>query len=146
MSKYNVQAVKRPGFETVSRGGRAWPSAAPVEVEVLDQEECPTIDIPDGPGKTRKMLDPKRIGRKAWASVVADGRLSKTPVGLGEVGASEEVTALRTRVAELEQKLAEALKSPATEVPSAGTDATEQLAAEGEKSGDGSPKPRARSK
>jgi uncharacterized coiled-coil protein SlyX len=110
MSKFLVQAVTRPGFNTVSRGGRAWPSAAATEVEVLDEDECPRIPVEGRPGQTQ--LDPVRIGRKAWALVMADGRLSKTPVGVVDATAAWQTAAgLRDRVDTLEAQVAEHLET-----------------------------------
>jgi hypothetical protein len=106
MSKFLVQAVTRPGFQTASRGGRAWPSATPTEVEVLDQDECPRIPVEGKPGQTQ--LDPARIGRKAWAQVMADGKLSKTPVSAVDASAAQQEAAqLRDEMASLKAELAQ---------------------------------------
>lgn len=81
MSKYMVQAVHRDGFEAVSRAKRRWTSAEPIEIEVLEQDEDPTTIVKGKDGVERKTVDPARLGRGAFAEVVADPRLSVKPTG-----------------------------------------------------------------
>jgi hypothetical protein len=113
--KIIVQATKREGFDAVWRAGRKWPSDEPTEVEVLDQAECPEVDVPGiPPGKpARKMLDPQRIGREAFAKLEADRRLSIRPAGdLLEASATAvEVSALKAKLAQAEDKANEMGKS-----------------------------------
>jgi hypothetical protein len=105
MSKYIVQAVQREGFRGVWRAGREW-QHTPVEVEVLDQEEDPTTEVVDPNGKKRQALDATRIGRKSWAAMMADGRISKTPLEAFKATAVEgDIVKLRARVNELEGEL-----------------------------------------
>lgn len=156
MAKFLVQAVKRPGFDSVSRGGRAWPSAAPVEVEVLDQDECPKVDhVVDGK-VIRQTLDPKRIGRTAWALVMAEGRLSKTPAGLANVpdpmariaDLEAENAALKAQVAERQTSLATwtAPPEPPPPPPPAEEATVAEETPETDKPNDSTPKARGRAK
>lgn len=122
--KFIVTAVDRSakGLHHVHRAGRAWPSSQDVVVEVLDQDACPMVKAskegyPDLP-------DPNKLGRIAWAAVMADGRLSKRPFGTAPD--ASEVDALKAKVSELTaelngrdvviQQLHEALRLGAEEV------------------------------
>lgn len=120
MSRYIVQAVRREGFRGVWRAGREF-SHEPVEVEVLDdQEGDPTLEVvDDATGKKRTIVHPTRLGMQSWLAVLADGRISKTPVETRAAGSLEaEVVQLRRRVAELEAQLAVA-KAVGAEPPPA---------------------------
>lgn len=114
MSKFLVQAARRSGFAGVWRAGRLWPSESPIEVEVLEQDECPQVPV-EGAKPPRMQPDPSRIGRVAFAAVMKDGRLSKTPVDARDAANSmakvvelgEENAALRADAAAKEACIAE---------------------------------------
>lgn len=101
--KFIVTAVDRSakGLHHVHRAGRAWPSSQDVVVEVLDQDACPMVKAskegyPDLP-------DPNKLGKIAWAAVMADGRLSKRPFGTAPD--ASEIDRLKAKVAELENAI-----------------------------------------
>jgi hypothetical protein len=105
MAKYIVQAVRREGFNGAWRAQREW-SHDPTEVEVLDQEEDPMVEVVDNQGKKRQAVHPTRLGQRSWGELMKDGRLSKTPVDAINAAALEaELARLRRRLAELEGEL-----------------------------------------
>jgi hypothetical protein len=79
--KYIIKAVDRSakGLAHVHTPGRAWPSNQEIVVELLDQDECPMIKA-DKPGYP-DLPSMSQVGRKAWALIEADGRLSKKLFG-----------------------------------------------------------------
>jgi chromosome segregation ATPase len=86
--------------------GRRWPGGKEIEVEVLDQDECPTITeriSPDAEEK-RTFPHPTQIGRKAWARIKSDRQLTVRPVG----DAPAEAVTLQAALAEALAKLADA--------------------------------------
>jgi len=97
-SKFIVCAPDRraSGHNFTFRAGRGWPSGQDVVVEVLDQDECPTVTNDYG----QAIPDPLRLGRKAFAAVQADKRISYRPFG-----APSPVEAVG-KVSELEAELA----------------------------------------
>lgn len=115
MAKFSVRAVKREGFDGTWRAGRLWPSGGSVEIEVLDQDDCPRVaaDVPVG-AAARDMLDPVRLGRKAFRDIEADPRIAIKPAGdlLAAVlpSNSQAVAALKAQTAELDELRAEAMK------------------------------------
>jgi len=108
-NKWLLQGVQREGFDGVWRAGRFWPSNRAVEVEVLEQEEEPTVEVEGRDGK-RIAPDPARMTAKAFASIMKDGRITKLPVGGAEPGgpSKEDLLAATRRIAELERLLAAA--------------------------------------
>lgn len=115
MSKrFVVTAVDRSakGYLHVHRAGRAWPSRQGVEVEVLDQDDCPMVESPNGEGFPN-IPDPKRLGRRAWAMVQADHRLGWVPVA--PIAGETEVVAVETPVVSSDETVAERQRADASE-------------------------------
>jgi hypothetical protein len=112
MRTWKLQSIQRENFKGVWRAGRFWPSAGPVEVQVLDTDDCPMVAVedPSWQGGRRMALDPAKIGRKAWQAIVADPRISKFPEGEEPAG---EVDRLRAQIAALEERLAAGASSRA---------------------------------
>jgi hypothetical protein len=103
--KYIIKAVDRSakGLTHVQTPGRFWPSNQEVIVELLDQDECPMIKAdksgyPDLPSMSQ-------VGRKAWALIEADGRLSKKPFGVA--ADQSEIETLKAKIAKLEGLLSD---------------------------------------
>lgn len=108
MSKWKLQGMQRENFLGIWRGGRFWPSGEWTEVEVLDDDACPLIEVadPKAPGGRRQCFDPVRIGRVRFAQIMADSRISKVPADGEWPVPPDEVVKLRKQVADLEAKLA----------------------------------------
>jgi hypothetical protein len=107
-TRYIVRAPDRSnqGHDAVWTPGRRWPGGKEVEVEVLDQDECPTVTeriSPDGDEK-RTFPHPTQIGSKAWARISSDKQLTVRPVG--DVPA--EAVTLQAALADARAKLADA--------------------------------------
>jgi len=128
------------GFTGAIRAGRFFQNGAEVTLEVLAQDaDPPEVTITSADGTKRKGPDPERIGRKSFEAIKRDprlkvladgesqaalseaafaemkGALSKAAAELAEVVADN--VALRSRVTELEAKLAAALAAPAAPAP-----------------------------
>jgi hypothetical protein len=128
MQIVRIQALAREGFSHRPRAGRFFPAGEPVTVEVVDQDDDPTIDVEkiDSAGKkfTAKEPDPKRMSRKVFESmimtdpvlrVLADGEtvsaLSQAALDAARKQASDlagELTDTKARLAEAQEKLAAA--------------------------------------
>ncbi len=80
-TKWLLQGVQREGFEGVWTPGRFWPSAQPIEVEVIEGDDEPTIQVDTRDGGKRTAVDPKRMTAKAFARIMKDPRISKVPAG-----------------------------------------------------------------
>jgi hypothetical protein len=69
-----IHALPREGFSSRPRAGRFFPASEPVTMEVVDQEEDPTIDVEktDSAGKRylQKVPDPKRMSKKVFESMI----------------------------------------------------------------------------
>ena len=86
--------------------GRRWPGGKEIEVEVLDQDECPAITERVDPSSEEKRTfsHPTQIGRKAWARIKIDPLLTVRPVG----DSPAEAVTLQAALADALAKLAEA--------------------------------------
>jgi len=90
-SKFVVQAVTRQGFAGSWRGNRFWPSNAPTEIEVVDQEADPPADPNGGTVK---------VGQKTFKALHADNNLRVVPAGdpMALAKQSEDVEELRRTI------------------------------------------------
>jgi hypothetical protein len=109
--KITVQA-HHPTHSQLARAGRFWPTAAPLEVDVLDQEEDPPeieISLPNattGAPMTVKRPDPVRIGKATLKILENDSRLSiKQLDGTSQRAADKAVSAAQAEVARLSAEL-----------------------------------------
>jgi hypothetical protein len=98
-NKWLLQGVQREGFDGVWTPGRFWPSASPTEVEIVDGDVEPTIEVDARGGGKRKALDPNRMTAKAFERIMKDPRVSKVPVDSPGGG---DVAALKSHAANLE--------------------------------------------
>ena len=130
--RFVIRAVDRKssGYNGSYRSGRFWPSDSDTVIEIVDSDECPVVDNPEKPGQT--MLDPRRLGRRAWDLLKTDGTLSRRPAEDNEVIVDpipqtllhsqvaklvEENASLKSRLELLEQFILEA--KPALPAPPA---------------------------
>lgn len=142
----NVRAVQRENFQGVWTEHRFWPSGEALRVEVLDtDEDAPKITQPileHGTGRQigeREVADMTKIGRKTFADLKADGRLtiladgeidatiSKAMITAAQKAAAEssarvvelegENAALKAQLETVGAELAEAHRSQATPGP-----------------------------
>lgn len=74
MKIVRIQALPREGFSSRPRAGRFFPASEPVTLEIVDQEEDPTIEVQktDSAGKayTVKAPDPKRMSKAVFESMI----------------------------------------------------------------------------
>jgi hypothetical protein len=105
MTKYIVTALDRSGMghPSYSTPGRAWPSGQPVEVEVLDQEDCPQL-IRMVDNQKRPYPDPVRIGQRAWKRICSDKMLSIRPAGEN----ATDIQVVMAKLVDAEKKATEA--------------------------------------
>jgi hypothetical protein len=104
MAKFAIQAVNREaqGHGGAFRAGRQWPSSAPVEVEVLEQDDDPKL----AEGETA--VTRRRFGKRSFETMKNDPNLIVRPPGDPFVNAKAteqllaENEALKKRLAELE--------------------------------------------
>ena len=109
-TRYIVRAPDRSGqgHDALWTPGRRWPGGKEVEVEVLDQDEDPTVTErvdPSGEEK-RTFPHPTQIGRLAWARIASDKLLTVRPVG--DVPA--EAVTLQADLATTKAQLADAIE------------------------------------
>lgn len=102
--KFIVRAPdrKNSGHPGTYRGGRFFPGGEDKTIEVLDQDNCPTLEEKVG-NQTRRYLDPDRVGRKAWDLIAKDDTLSKRPFGaplFADPAKASELDALKSELAE----------------------------------------------
>lgn len=100
--KFIVTAVDRraQGHPNCWRAGRSWPSGQEVEIEVLDQDDDPMVtEIIKG--EKRTFPHPTQIGRASWASIQADKRLMKQPVG----ATLDQALSMQAQIDDLSAKL-----------------------------------------
>jgi hypothetical protein len=71
MAKILISAIRRPGYPGTYRAGRLWSSEQPTEIEVVDQDEDPE----------QKPDEPIKVGRKTFALLESDQKLSVRPAG-----------------------------------------------------------------
>jgi hypothetical protein len=107
-TRHIVRAPDRSGqgHDAVWTPGRRWPGGKDVEVEVVDQDECPTVTErihPDSEEK-RTFPHPTQIGRKAWDRIRNDRLLSTRPVG----DSPAEAVVLQVNLADALARLADA--------------------------------------
>lgn len=90
MAKFQVQAVTRQGFPGSYRAGRFWPSNAPTEIEVVEQDADPE---PDPKDPNRGIV----VGRRNFEALHKDPNLRVVPAGdpMAIAKASEDVPELR---------------------------------------------------
>jgi hypothetical protein len=98
-NKWLLQGVQREGFDGVWTPGRFWPSAYPTEIEVVEGDVEPTVEVDARGGGKRIVLDPNRMTAKAFERIKKDPRVSKVPVD-GPGGG--DVAALKSHAANLE--------------------------------------------
>jgi hypothetical protein len=74
MKIVRIQALPREGFSSRPRAGRFFPAGEPVTMEVVDQEEDPTVEVDkiDSAGKKykQKVPDPARMSRKVFETMI----------------------------------------------------------------------------
>jgi hypothetical protein len=121
-----IQALPRDGLATRVRAGRYWPSDKAVAVEVVDEDESPTIEVVKrnahtGLEEKGRAPDPERISKKDYEAIKADPVLRI--LADGETGADlsdAAVGAARKQASDLAGRLTDAEAKNAT--------LTEQLA------------------
>jgi chromosome segregation ATPase len=113
-TRYIVRAPDRSGqgHDAVWTPGRRWPGGKDVEVEVLDQDECPDVSerISQDSEEKRTFPHPTKIGRKAWERIRRDPLLTVRPVG----DTPAEAVTLQASLAETQARLADALERVAS--------------------------------
>lgn len=107
-TRFIVRAPDRSGqgHDAVWTPGRRWPGGREIEVEVLDQDDCPVVEErirPDSEEK-RTFVHPTQIGRLAWARIKSDTLLTVRPVG----DVPSEAVTLQENLNITKAKLAEA--------------------------------------
>jgi hypothetical protein len=119
-TRYIVRAPDRTGqgHDAVWTPGRRWPGGKSIEVEVLDQDECPTVTERINPDseETRTFVHPTQIGRKAWERISRDSMLTVRPVG----DAPAEAVTLQANLAAAQAQLTDALERVASNEARAG--------------------------
>lgn len=119
-AKFQITAIRRTGFAGTYRAGRFFSSEEPTVVELVDEDDDPE----------QKPDEPLKIGRRTYALIEQDPKLSIRPAGdpVAMARAVDDVPTLRSDIerltAENEQLRAQL-----------GTAATQQSHAVGEESG-----------
>jgi hypothetical protein len=134
--RVQILANSTMGNSFLMRAGRAWPTDAPKEVEVLDVEPPPVkVKVPNsttGLLVEEERPDPDRLGPDSYAAVKADRRLRIVETNEINTAASDaRVAAARAQVERLAGELSDA------EAEIAGLKTTlEQTAAESKERGE----------
>jgi hypothetical protein len=124
MQIVRIQALPREGFPHRPRAGRFFPSGQPVAMEILEQEEDPTIDIQkvDGAGKAyvEKRPDPARMCRRVFEAMVmtdpvlrvlADGETTSELSEAAMAAARKQASDLASELTDTKAKLAAAVEA-----------------------------------